>query len=208
MLKIGVITMALMSFLHAGWFGDLFDSTPIPPIAVPIDLSQSGSMVETEVRVEEKGTYYFSLRFLCTAEIKNGIRDSEIARKIAGYNAYEPVTNRQSRHYTLEQAKRIPVKKGSDIVFITNKIIDDNYNLDGTTIPIKLTFSKIEKDGSRKLIIDEKYQTRGAGSNLEREFEKIILEKGKYSIKVENINGVLEMKNRQANFRFARHGHK
>jgi hypothetical protein len=208
MLKIGVITMALMSFLHAGWLTNLFDSMPTEPIRIPINLSKAGSVAETEVRVEEKGAYYFSLWFLYTDEIENAIRDSDIARKIAGYNAYEPVTGRQSRHYTLEEAKRIPVKKGSDIVFITNKIIDDNYNLDGTTIPIRLTFSKIEKDGSKKLIKDEIYQTKGAGSNLEREFEKLMLEKGKYSIRVENIDGISEMKNRQANFRFARHGHK
>ncbi len=199
--------MALMSFLHAGWLSGWFDSTPTPPISIPIDLSEAESVAETEVRVEEKGAYYFSLEFLYTDEMKDGIRDSDVARKIAGYNAYRP-NGMQSRHYTLEQAKRIPVKKGSDIVFITNKIIDDNYNLDGTTIPIRLIFSKLEKNGSKKLIKNEIYQTKGAGSNLEREFEKLMLEKGKYSIRVENINGVLEMKNRKADFRFARHGHK
>lgn len=188
--------MTLLSFLHAGWFGNLFDRTPTEPICIPIDLSKAGNAVETEVRVEEKGAYYFTLEFLYTDEIKNGIRDSKIARKIAGYNAYRP-SGEQSRHYTLELAKKD-----------SGGLIDETYNLDGITISLRLTFSKIEKDGSRKLIKDERYQTRGSGSNLEREFEKLMLEKGKYSIRIENINGVLEMKNRQANFRFARHGHK
>lgn len=189
--------MALMSFLHAGWLTNLFDSMPTEPIRIPINLSKVGSVAETEVRVEEKGAYYFSLWFLYTDEIKNGIRDSKIARKIAGYNSYDPSTGKQFGHYTFEF-----VKKDS------GGLIDETCNLDGTTIPIRLTFSKIEKDGSRKLIKDEIYQTKGAGSNLEREFEKLMLEKGKYSIRVENIDGISEMKNRQANFRFARHGHK
>ena len=188
--------MALLSFLNAGWLGNLFDSTPTEPIRLPIDLSKAGSVVEIEVRVTEYGAYYFSLEFLYTDKTKDGIRDAKIARKIAGYNAYRP-SGEQSRHYTLELAKQ---DSGS--------LIDETYNLDGTTIPIRLTFSQIEKDGSRKLIKDEIYQTRGAGSNLEREFEKFFLDKGKYSIRVENIEGISEMKNRNADFRFARHGHK
>ncbi|WP_310441541.1 hypothetical protein [Sulfurimonas sp.] len=41
MLKIGVITMALMSFLHAGWLSNLFDSTPTPYYKMPIDFPRS-----------------------------------------------------------------------------------------------------------------------------------------------------------------------
>jgi len=196
MLKIGVITMALMSFLHAGWLGNLLGFTPTPPIRLPIDLSKAGSIAETKVTVKEKGTYYFSFVFLYTDEVKDGIRDAKRAKKIAGYNAYEPVSGKQTRHYPLYLAKED-----------SQGLVDDNYNLDGTIIPIKLIFSKMEKDGTKIMIKDEIYQTKGSYS-LTREFEKFRLEPGRYSIKIENLEGILEMENRKADFRFARHGTK
>ena len=57
--------MALLSFLHAGWFGNLFDSTPTPPIAVPIDLSKAGNATEIVVRSDDSDkTRYFALYFV------------------------------------------------------------------------------------------------------------------------------------------------
>lgn len=61
MLKIGVITMALMSFLHAGWLGDLFDSTPTPRHTMAIDLSKAGNIAETDIRIDEKYGVYVEL---------------------------------------------------------------------------------------------------------------------------------------------------
>ncbi len=54
MLKIGVITMALMSFLNANWFTDLFDDTPTPYYTMPIDLSKAGNIVETNIRIDKQ----------------------------------------------------------------------------------------------------------------------------------------------------------
>lgn len=54
MLKIGVITMALLSFLHAGWLGNLFDDTPTPYHTIPVDLSKLGNVAETDIRIDEK----------------------------------------------------------------------------------------------------------------------------------------------------------
>jgi len=60
MIKIGVIIMALVSFLNAGWFANLFDSTPTPPVAVPIDLSKKGSTAEVVIRSDDsdKSRYF------------------------------------------------------------------------------------------------------------------------------------------------------
>lgn len=193
--------MALVSFLNAGWFSGWFDSTPTPPISIPIDLSKAGSVVETEVRVEEKGAYYFSLVFLYTDEMKDGIRDANIARKIIGCNGYQASNGMQLRFCDYESAKQ-------DL----GSLIDETYNSDGTIIPIKLTLFQMLDDGTKKRISDKSYQTRGDNGgwryHMMRDFEMIILEKGKYSIRVENIKSISEMKNREANFRFARHGHK
>lgn len=188
--------MALMSFLHAGWFGNLFDSTPTSPISIPIDLSTAESVIETEMRVAERGAYYFSLEFLSTDEVKNGIRDFNIAYKIAGCNSYDPVTGEQYSICSYESAKRQ-----------LGDLIDETYNSDGTIIPVKLTLFQILNNGTKRLIRDKVYQTKGSYSNT-RDFERRILEKGKYSIRVENIKSISEMKNRKADFRFARHGTK
>lgn len=53
--------MALMSFLHAGWFGDLFDSTPTPRYTMPIELSKAGNVAETDIRIDEKHYVYVDL---------------------------------------------------------------------------------------------------------------------------------------------------
>ena len=196
MMKIGIIAMALVSFLHAGWFANLFYSTPTPPIEVPINLSKAGSTIDIEIRVKERGAYYFALEFLSTDEVKNGIRDVNIAKKIAGCNSYDSHTGEQRRICNYKSAKN---QLGS--------LIDETYNSDGTIIPIKLTLFQILNDGTKRLIEDKVYQTKGSYSNT-RDFERLILEKGKYSIRVENIKSILEMKNRKADFRFARHGTK
>ena len=54
MIKIGVITMALLSFLNAGWLGNLFDSMPTPYYTMPIDLCKAGNVAETDIRAESR----------------------------------------------------------------------------------------------------------------------------------------------------------
>jgi len=57
--------MALMSFLHAGWFGDLFDDTPKTYHTVPIDLSSAGNETKFILRsVDSEKGGYFSLYFV------------------------------------------------------------------------------------------------------------------------------------------------
>lgn len=191
--------MALFGFLYAGWFSHLFDSTPTPPITVPIDLSKAGSKVEFDVRVKEKGAYYFTLEFLYKDIKKDGFLDMLKAQKIVGLNAYDPYDGRQLQYCDYESAKRT-----------LENLIDKNYNCDGTVIPIRLSVFKLNKDKSKKIILDKTYMTKGEGvrSDPSRDFEVLRLDKGKYAIRVENIKAIPEMKNRKADFRFGRYGHK
>ena len=53
--------MALISFLNAGWFGNLFDSTPTPRYTMAIDLSKAGNVAETDIRIDEKYSVYVEL---------------------------------------------------------------------------------------------------------------------------------------------------
>lgn len=197
MLKIGVITMALLSFLNAGWLGSLFDSTPTPPISVPIDLSQAGSVVEMDVRIKETWGHDFLLDFVYKADGSVNI-DAKKVRKFLGFNSYDPHDGVKLRHGDYEQAKRN-----------LGDLIDETYDCDGTIVPIKLTIHQINKDNTKKLIVDKLYMTKGdggggwnggAGSAISRDIESISLDKGKYVIRVENIQAFSEMNGREVKF--------
>ena len=54
--------MALLSCLNAGKYSLFLGYTP-DTIYIPIDLGQAGSVVEQEVTIEEKWTYYLFLEF-------------------------------------------------------------------------------------------------------------------------------------------------
>ena len=84
MLKIGVITMALLSFLNAGWLGDLFDSTPTPYYTMPIDLSKAGNIAETDIRIDEKYSVYVDLVYDHRKQKISLERYSEISDKYFG----------------------------------------------------------------------------------------------------------------------------
>ncbi|OHD97342.1 MAG: hypothetical protein A3K14_01300 [Sulfurimonas sp. RIFCSPLOWO2_12_FULL_36_74] len=84
MIKIGVITMALMSFLHAGWLGDLFDSTPTPYYKMPIDLSKAGNVAETDIRIDEKHYVYVMLSYDPREQKISRDRYGEISDKYFG----------------------------------------------------------------------------------------------------------------------------
>jgi len=55
--------MALMSFLHAGWLGNLLGFTPTPYYKMPIDLSKAGNVAETDIRIDEKYSVYVMLSY-------------------------------------------------------------------------------------------------------------------------------------------------
>mgnify|MGYP006879606535 CR=1 FL=1 len=207
MLKIGVITMALMSFLNANWFTDFFDDTPTPAIYIPIDLTKP-SKIETKVRIKEKTAYSTFLDFMIDKNALNNIdmyrRDVPKIRKFLGFNSYLPYDGSQLRFYTIERVKReMSVGK-------FNINIDNNYNLDGTTVPIKMTIYRLGENDTRTLFLEKVYQTKGSNGGgrkyTTREFAYLLLEKGTYLFIVENLKGFPELQGREVLFS-VRHTH-
>ena len=76
--------MALLSFLNAGWLGNLFDSTPTPRYTMPIDLSKAGNVAETDIRIDEKYSVYVDLVYDHRKQKVNLARYSEISDKYFG----------------------------------------------------------------------------------------------------------------------------
>lgn len=191
MIKIGVITMALVGFLNAGWFANLFDATPTPPIYIQMDLSKPGDTIEGEFRIKEKWSYFMSLQFLDIDSRKNNYKEAKKVHKFLGYRVYDPSDGKLLGKSSYSFAKEDLARGG---VFI-----DENYNLDGTIVPLHVTLSKIGKDGIENVILDKKYMTKG-GNGGRRKFEHISLHEGRYSIKVKNIKGFSELKGMQVGF--------
>lgn len=190
--------MALSTLSFSNWFTDLFDSTPTPPITLPIDLSTAGSVVETEVRVKEDGWYDFMIDIPYeNSKVVNGVRDSNIANKIIGYNRYNPRTGEQLRSLDYDYLYEKLKKQGI--------LIDKNYTADGVIIPIKLIIKQMIDSKNIKLIIDKVYQSKGYGNTkVYRAIVELQLKKGKYTMRLENINSIKEMQGRKANIRFGR----
>jgi hypothetical protein len=207
MIKTGVIIMALFGFLNAGWFSHLFDSTPTPPITVPIDLSKAGSKVEFDVRLPKKygsykgRSYYIWLEFIWTDEIKDGLWDAKVARKIAGYHGYY----KDGRKVCDKEFALKDLAEGG--VFV-----DKDYSCFGTTVPLHVTIYKVDKKHKQTLIVDKTYQTKGTIGgwryHMMREVDSYKLKPGKYKVVVVNIDSIVEMKGRKADIRFARSGSK
>lgn len=125
MLRAGIITMLLISFLHAGWLGYLFDSTPTPPISIPIDLSKAGSVVETEISIKEKRGYIFALHFSYIGHKKDGGIDTDKLYKILGNASYDA-------HTGVRIPSGIPIHIKLSIYKLNDNnsrtmIIDDDY---------------------------------------------------------------------------------
>ena len=59
MKKTRVAIMVFISFFFIGCFDSLSDTTSIPPIRAPIDLSKSGEKVEFDVKVDGKAKPYY-----------------------------------------------------------------------------------------------------------------------------------------------------
>lgn len=90
--------MALMSCLHAGWFGDLFDSTPTPYYTMPIDLSMAGNVAETDIRIDKRYSveilldYYSYNRLSKEKKLKeNRDKYAHIIEKYFGRNEPLPI---------------------------------------------------------------------------------------------------------------------
>lgn len=176
--------MALLSFLNAGWFSLLFGSNP-DPISIPIELSQAGSVVEKEVKIEETWAYDLFLEF----EIHDRGFDNKKVKKFLGFNSYLH-DGEQLRHGNYEQVK-------SEL----GALFDETYDYDGTIAPIKLTIHQINKDNTKKLIVDNLYMTKGYGEGAyTRDIATISLDKGKYIFRIENIEAFPEMIGRKVNF--------
>lgn len=190
MLKIGVITMAIFGFLYANWFGDLFDDTPTLPIEVPIDLTKP-SKIETKVRIKDRESYYITLEF----KLGVGLKDAKKVRKFVGYNVYFPYDGKPLRLVKYDFVKQDLARGGI--------YVDKSYNPDGTTVPIRMTIYKLGKNNTRKLFLDKMYMTKGCnggGDGIMRNFAHLLLDKGKYLFKIENLKGFPELKDNKIVF--------
>jgi len=177
--------MALLSFLHAGWLSLLFGSNP-DPISIPIDLSQAGSVVEKEVKIEEAWAYYLFLEF----EVHDRGFDARKIEKFLGFNSYSLHDGKKLRFGDYELAKRN-----------LGDLIDETYDCDGTIAPIKVTIHQINKDNTKKLIADNLYMTKGDSPGLyTRGIAIISLDKGRHIFRIENIEAFPEMMGRKVNF--------
>ncbi len=206
MVKAGVIVIAavivtitiLSNLLNANWwFRDVFslirmqfDSSIAVPLRIPIDLSKKGIIVESEFKIKDKRGYYFSFYFLDADSRKNNFNNIKKMRVFLGLNAYNPYSGKQSSFNDYEYAKRN-----------YGDLIDKNYNLDGTIIPLHVTLYKLNKNGTKELIKDKIYQTKGSSGFLGRDFEQISLQKGKYFIRVESLKAFRELKGIETTFR-------
>ncbi len=83
--------MALLSFLNAGWLGNLFDSTPTPRYTMAIDLSKAGNIAETDIRIDEKYSVYVELYYDYRKQKISGDRYGEIIDKYFGRHKLFPI---------------------------------------------------------------------------------------------------------------------
>jgi len=79
--------------------------------------------------------------------------------------------------------------------------IDKSYDFDGTRVPLKMTLKKITDKGA-VTILDQTYNTKGSGSrDGTREIIIKYLERGKYTLTIENIKGFKELAHRPMKLR-------
>jgi hypothetical protein len=196
MIKVAAVITALFGFLYAGWFAELFDDTPTPPITMPIDLYKAGSKVEFTTRIKKRRRYRIWLEFIWTDEVKNGVRDSDISRKIAGFG------------WARDKNGTIVCNKEDAIKYLALRgvHVDKDYDCFGTVVPLHVTIYKLEPNKEKKLIIDKTYQTKGTDGgwryHMRRSVSCFLLEPGTYKVIVENIKSIKEMKGRKADIYF------
>jgi len=178
--------MALLSFLNANWFTDLFDDTPKPPIYVPIDMSKTGKVADFIIRSDDSEKYrVFSLYFATRVDGKYDFHRNSWIYKFLGHG---PIDGAAS----------------------------PCYNMDGTITPVKLTVYRLEKSKEPKLLFDKTIDTCGGinggifkingqkGRYERRGLLMTELPKGKYRIKLENLKSFPELK--KIEIYFAIHG--
>ena len=188
-MKIGAIFMALTFTVFGNWFTDLFDSTPTPTIKIPVDLTKTGTIVDTTFRVNYKESTRFVLDFECTDVKLDGGKDCRERDKFIGLNAYW--NDKKVNKVDYERAKRM-----------LGDLIDKNYDFDGTRVPIKITLSQILADGSQVNILDKIYDTKATYERGDsRKITVKHLQRGKYHLKVENLKAFDELKGRPVKFR-------
>lgn len=186
MLKIGVIIMALSATLLGNWFSNLFDPTPTPTIHIPVDLTKTGTIVDTEFRVNYKESTYFALDFECKDD-----KDCNKQRKFLGFNGY-----------LYGDGKKISIGDYARAKRYLGDLIDENYNVDGTTVPLRITLDKIEDNDTQTSILDKVFYSKGYNAeNGARHITVKHLEKGKYKLIVKNLKAFEELKGRDVSFR-------
>lgn len=168
--------MALMSFLYAGWFGDLFDSTPKTYHMVPIDLSKVGNVADFMLRsVDSEKGGHFSLYFVIRKDGKQ-LYDNRhwINEFVLGGQKREGVsTPIRLTIYRIEQ-------DGEAILFYDKTIEAKGWSGTGG------------------------YMNGAEVTYWMRNIDVFSLPKGKYSIRLENIKEFPELK--EIEMYFAIHG--
>ncbi|PHQ92152.1 MAG: hypothetical protein COB42_02345 [Sulfurimonas sp.] len=165
MIKIGVITMALLSFLHAGWFSGWFDTTP--PFRIYVDLGKTGSVAEKEFKITKDKTYVLSLGYKTTYE-----------------------KEQEDNHKERNKVTKILFGK-----YRTNgkggKYIGNGYR---TPIPIKITITETDKK-RRPFIFEKTYFTSDGlpTSYFDMRLGHIKLVEGSYKIEIEILDGIQEL---------------
>jgi hypothetical protein len=171
MLKIGVITMALMSFLHAGWFGDLFDRTPTPPIAIPINLSKSGSTAEIVIRSDDSDKIrVFSLYFVIGKKGKDSYSRNHWIYEFVGRPGSGTVTPVKLTIYRIEKDKE-------PTLFYEGRI-------------------EVEDSSGSGLGINKREDI----AYMKRRIDSMYLSEGKYRIRLENLQDFPELKETEIYF--------
>jgi hypothetical protein len=189
MFKIGVMLMTLSATLFGNWFTNLFDPTPTPTIKIPVDLSKAGTIVDMEFRVDYDESTRFSLDFECKdVKLDEGL-DCKEMEKFLGLNGYLYGNREKIRVADYARAKRE-----------LGNIIDKNYDLDGTRVPLKIILQKVEDNGTFSTVIDKPYDTKGQNGSG-RDITVKYLNKGKYRLKVESLKDFKELKQRPIEFR-------
>jgi hypothetical protein len=190
MFKTGVLIMALSTTLFGNWFTNLFDPTPTPTIKIPVDLSKVGTIVDMEFRVNYDESTYFALRFSCTDVKLDGGLDCKKKRKFMGINGYLYGEGKQTTIGNYKRAKRE-----------FGNMIDEHYDLDGTIVPLYITLHKLEDNGTELSILDKSYDTKGQNAKRgSRDITVKHLNKGKYTLKVKNLEAFIELKDRPIEF--------
>jgi len=174
MIKIGVMIVTLVSFLNAGWFANLFDSTPTPPITVPIDLSKAGNTAEIKMRVKNEWNYQCCLLFYYTFpehhEIDNFIEN------FVGTTKYRTDSG-------------LPIYSGTSVPIKLSIYKIDRKKKQLLSLHTYLTIASIASGGNNS-----------TGYYLQRLVQTFKFEKGKYILKIENLKGFSRLQDCKVEF--------